>query len=78
MYPGYTGDLDVEGSVSLNLFSESAVIHYDVTGVDAACENGPTTGKKLETCQIYCGYLSYFNFVYFVFLDANSWARKKI
>ena len=51
MYPGYTGDLDVEGSVSLNLFAEGAVIHYAVTGVDVACENGPTSGKKLETCR---------------------------
>ena len=45
-YPGYEGDLDVEGSVSLNLYDDSVVIHYDVTGVDAACESGPTEGKK--------------------------------
>ena len=45
-YPGYEGDLDVEGSVSLNLYDDSVVIHYDVTGVDAACESGPTEGTK--------------------------------
>ena len=39
----------MEGKVSLNLFAEGVVINYDVTGVDAACQNGPTTGKKLET-----------------------------
>ena len=43
VYPGYAGDLDVEGSVSLNLLDEGIVIKYDVTGVDSACAT-PTDG----------------------------------
>ena len=46
VYPGYAGDLDVEGSVSLNLYDNSVVIQYDLTGVDTACESGPTSGNK--------------------------------
>jgi hypothetical protein len=49
IYPEYSGDLDVEGSVSLNLYDDSVVIHYDVTGVDAACASGPTEGNYYNT-----------------------------
>ena len=43
-YPGYTGDLEFSGSVSLNLFDDSVMINYDLTGMDSAC-SAPTTGN---------------------------------
>ena len=46
VYPGYEGDLDVEGSVTLNFLEGLVMIQYDLTDVDPLCTT-PTDGKFL-------------------------------
>ena len=57
----------MQGIVSLNLFGEAVVIHYDVTGVDTACENGPTNGKKFKSIIIYAILFSCIFILFFFF-----------
>ena len=74
MYPGYAGDLDVEGKVSLNLFDDGVVIHYDMTGVDAACASGPTSGDmtKKKNLRCFC-YLCIFFRQQFLWIPFSFW-----